>query len=692
MSLALLETLSFSNSTTCGGLLDGQYWDTTLRTSGNTTAYLIPNMVYGLQQSTNEWTMFLEQNMPDPPAWLSLGLGNYTQGLEAQLAAKVMGTNNITLARAAMKNYTNYVGGLTATGVDYLTLGSLSGLNTYITSGDPAQAIAATFPGQVYQLFVLSQDCTFSEQQRAKFLGQALAMTSIVVVTSGKDGFEPKFETLLTKLNLSDVWPKIKGHFKDIGRTSPPAAYQTMTILEELSKRFPSAFEDVGPFTMDRIDLMIQALKDKGLTPDQINEKVSELAQFAKGAGGDGDVAERADEISYEVTGTLVARVDKNLHLILYESAKTTRQIRETFLGEEVPGFIGTQDAAFKITLHRQTETAVNYYLYQGGQTFQPTLPEGHANPGDIVPVSIDLVPLDAFVKELPSFQLTNPAYLSWIADKVIAEDFSLTGNTLTIHFHQDHPFSNVNDFTLTGVVQKYPGSSTNYGGVYLEFTMSDYAGRLQTLRLRHNAFDQPQFQLLANGLPYSVSEISSDGPRLSIVYSKDNKVATVYLAPPSKALYKLGDTRQYVGAYLKDVKGRYTHALIIDKVETVRGEESAMLWHGDDYVAGRLGAEIAYVVATDKLGLKNVILEEPSVGGRDLYTKDNTVAIQARLIRHPVGGDLQTAIQTELADLVDKLGKDYGYQPSMTDGYAILSYIDNDGSLKTLVVEVPRP
>ena len=80
-------------------------------------------------------------------------------------------------------------------------------------------------------------------------------------------------------------------------------------------------------------------------------------------------------------------------------------------------------------------------------------------------------------------------------------------------------------------------------------------------------------------------------------------------------------------------------------------------------------------------------------MGGRDLYTEDNTVAIQARLIRHTDPKmDLQTTIQTQLADLVGQLGRDYGYQPNMTDGYAILSYIDNDGSLKSLVVEVPRP
>ena len=82
MSLTLLGMLSFDNSTNCGGLLDGQYWNTVLKTSGNTTVHIIPGTIYGLQQSASEWTRFFEQNMSNPPAWLSLGLGNYTQGLE----------------------------------------------------------------------------------------------------------------------------------------------------------------------------------------------------------------------------------------------------------------------------------------------------------------------------------------------------------------------------------------------------------------------------------------------------------------------------------------------------------------------------------------------------------------------------------------------------------------------------------
>jgi hypothetical protein len=284
----------------------------------------------------------------------------------------------MTLAVAEEKNFTEYAGGL-----------SLTGLKTYIITGDPTQAAEATFPGQIYQLYSLSQDCSFPEQQRATFLGQALTATLLVVATSGKDGFDPQFEGLLSKLNLLDVWSQVKGYLRDIGGVSPASAYETTMVLEELGERFRATFDSVAPFTTDRIDLMIQALKDKGLTTDEINEKLSELAQFAKGAVGDGDVAERADEISYEETGTIMASVDSNLHLTLYGGAATARYIQETFLQKEIPGFVASTNMAFKITVHNEGDIAVSYYVYQGGQTFSPTLPEGQANPGDVVPISM---------------------------------------------------------------------------------------------------------------------------------------------------------------------------------------------------------------------------------------------------------------------------------------------------------------
>jgi hypothetical protein len=138
-------------------------------------------------------------------------------------------------------------------------------------------------------------------------------------------------------------------------------------------------------------------------------------------------------------------------------------------------------------------------------------------------------------------------------------------------------------------------------------------------------------------------------------------------------------------------VQGKYANAWQISDVTVLRDLEKGMLARGGTYDLGRLGAEIAYVFADKILGLKNIVLEEPSKGGRDLYTQDNTVAIQARLLRDLTQDNRQKLIAQALYDLSDKLQEDYRNQPQMRDGYAILSYLDADGTLKTIVLEVPK-
>jgi hypothetical protein len=146
-----------------------------------------------------------------------------------------------------------------------------------------------------------------------------------------------------------------------------------------------------------------------------------------------------------------------------------------------------------------------------------------------------------------------------------------------------------------------------------------------------------------------------------------------------------------YSGSYLDLVQGKYTNAYQIDSVVMVRDLEKAMLEKGGTYDLGRLGAEIAYAAGDKELGLSNLVIEEPAKGGRDLYTQDNTVAIQARLLTDFTGSTRETLVQHALFDLADKLQEDYQNQSQMRDGYAILSYLGADGTLKTIILEVPR-
>ncbi len=693
MSLAQLETLSFDNATKCDGLLDKQSWDIAMTTSGNATKDFVRKTVYGFMGSTNEWRTFFRNNMSDPPAWLSLGLSNYTDTLVARLAARVMGTNNITLAKEVMRNYTSSVGGLTFAGLDFVSWGGLSGERVQLTTHNSTQAVAATFPGQIYQLYLLSQDCSYTKQQRAQFLGYALAMTSLVIVTSGKDGFGPKFEGLLTKLHLHDAWPKIKGYLMDIGGASPGAAYETTVVLATLAKKFPSTFNDVAPFTSDRIDLMIQALKDKGLSPDAIKAKVGELVQAANRAKGDGDVAEVADEIDYGTTGTIPVRIGTDYRAYLYSDASMSEHMRNTFLEKEVQGFKTGDVSALKITIHKGGQLLPSYHVYQGGEEFRPTMPGEQVKPGDIVSISIEMLPIDSFVNGLTSFEMTNTAFTKWVADDVIVRGFSLNHGIFEMKVMQDSPFVGVTEFTVDGTPVKYPGLSQANDAVYMEFTVPDFMGNTQSMRIRHDGFSAPELALGFDGHFITASLMSYDGFRLSIVYSGHYSVSTIYLHPPSELIYKLGDVHPYSGSYLDSVSGKYSNVFQLDSVNIVRDLEKNILKQGSRYDAGRLGAEIAYVIADKNLGLKNIILEEPAKGGRDLYTSDGKVAIQARLLTEKMTpNQLEGAIQDALSQLVDKLKEDYDNQPRMNNGYAILSYVDTDGVVKSIILQVPKP
>ena len=116
------------------------------------------------------------------------------------------------------------------------------------------------------------------------------------------------------------------------------------------------------------------------------------------------------------------------------------------------------------------------------------------------------------------------------------------------------------------------------------------------------------------------------------------------------------------------------------------------ILINGSSYDKGRLGAEIAYVVAEEKLDLTGIIIEEISQGGKNLYTTDGKVVIQARLLTDP--NDLSPAnigntLTAQLTDLVNKVHQDFNNISAQT-GYAILSYLDpTTRTIKTTALEV---
>lgn len=337
------------------------------------------------------------------------------------------------------------------------------------------------------------------------------------------------------------------------------------------------------------------------------------------------------------------------------------------------------------------TESFSSYHVFDGGPEFWPVLPRARAIPGSMVKIALEELPIEHFVSEIPSFELTNRDLTKWVSDSALIELLKLNGRTLEIVVSQRDSLTRPKRFQLTTTVNQYPGRCNQNGGVYLQCNLTDYIGRNLAMRVYHNGVDRPQLQIDRGAGFEAVTMLSHDGSRVSFRYGVHGTTSTFYPDGPPSSAYALEPPETYSGAHLNLVRGMYTKAMV-SRIRILGRIERAMLQDGSSYDRGRIGSEIAHVFAIRFLGLKELVIEEPSKGGRDLYTLDQRVAIQARMIRSIPHPDLQEAIQIEFLSLARKLGRDYRYNPGMRTGYAILSFSDTRDQITTIAVQIAHP
>jgi len=345
---------------------------------------------------------------------------------------------------------------------------------------------------------------------------------------------------------------------------------------------------------------------------------------------------------------------------------------------------------AVRITGETPAGEISSYHVYQGGMEFRPVLPKQRFSPGDSVRISIEILPIESFIGGLQHIEFANIQLSKWVSNQTLVKSVKLTGRKLQILFAQNHPLVDLRLFELGAKLERYPGISNQRGGVYLDCSFSDYVGRVFKLRIRHDGFSQPEFQVDRGAGFEKVTMISFDGIRLIFRYGK-RALSTVYLKAPSRNQYVIGSPREYNGNYLNSVRDMFDQASILDSVKLSRRLEQVMLLNGSSYDQGRIGAEIAYMCGVSFLHLRNLVIEEPSKGGKDLYTSDRTVSIQARMLRETPGRRSRNFISAELLNLVRKLGQDFRHNPAMRFGYAILSLVNLKNEIKTLFLRVPN-
>ena len=368
------------------------------------------------------------------------------------------------------------------------------------------------------------------------------------------------------------------------------------------------------------------------------------------------------------------------------DSMSNSRIVRETSTSSN------HDQIAVKIEVHDSGGSFFSYHTYKGGNEFRPVLPRDQSAPGEDVIISLEQLSRESFVSGIPSFELENRRNVRWAADRVVLESFAIADDKIRIEVVQDHPLANLSYFTMTGIIDAYPGVSNQHGGVYLQFKLADYIGRVWKMRIRHDGLNPPQIQINRGAGCESVSLLSFDGFRLRVHYGRQSAVSTCYAKPPSEELYGLVQPRSYSGRHLNLVQGKCSYAMIVDSVILHRELEGTMLREGSVYDQGRIGSEIAYLCGAKYLGLRKLVIEEPSRGGKDLYSTDAQVAIQTRMISTRRRRDFGLCIQEELLKLTRKLRQDFKYNPWMARGYAILSFVDYDEVIRTLLLEVPRP
>ena len=692
LDLSQLNSISIgSNSSVASDLLDPSFWGEVNAATKQTFLQLAPQTVIGFLNSSQDWRDWLENNSANPPSWLHDGFIDQVNSGAFQLSSAALGSKNTEQAASTIQSFAQAASSYTLATVDYLSLNGLTSLRTYTDTGSISEATCVSFPAQLAQLYNDSVDSSIPSELRAKYLGQAIAITELTVLVSGSDGLTAKFSDALNKVGLAASWDTIKPFLSEIGtRVSTRAGFLAFSLAAKLAQRFPQNAVWVTGLTADRVEWMVEGLKQEGFTNDAVEQKISGLIQAAGDATNPDDVAIDADVIRYQAGAGLSVKIGSQDRIYEYTDGQTMEVIQASFLKKVVPGFQIGQDTVLAVDYVEKAVTV--YHEYTGGNNWSPTARSDVAQEGDIVTLKMQVLTSDSFVANLPKVSLVNYVGKNWVSERTDIGSFALNENDLGMTLTQDPPLDDVPEFTLHGIVDEK--LSFIRGDVVLQFAVQDIFGNMREMRIYHDGYSQPSFGIQAGSPFLPVALLSYDGTRFRVVYEAGDRlgfnVATIYESNPLP-LYSFGSV-DYTDLLVTTAGA--SNAFQISQVTFTRPLEKAMFDSGAPYDLARLGVEIAYKVGTENLGLKDLVINEPSQIGPDLITKDDSVVMQARFLKITslyTQQQLQDALQQNLQDMNGALKKDFKANPAHT-GVIVLSYTDSSDIIKAIVLEIQRP
>ncbi|MDA4119380.1 MAG: hypothetical protein OK436_02225 [Thaumarchaeota archaeon] len=310
--------------------------------------------------------------------------------------------------------------------------------------------------------------------------------------------------------------------------------------------------------------------------------------------------------------------------------------------------------------------------------------------PGDLIEISAGVPNPRDFVGGLTGFSFPN-SKIGFSRAHTEARRFELREGSLQITFSQTPPVEGIDSFVLRGIV--FSDLKCVHSIASLAFIIEDFFGFTKTLALYHDGHDPPTLGILAGGQFYKVSSLAFDGVKLAIGFRyriANPNTVTLYEATPLW-LYRFRDAIPFDFSLTSRLPSK---CLLVPDISAVREAECLLIEHGRKYQLGRIGAEIAYAIANRILHLNEVVLNEPSRGGKDLFTRDGLVVIQSRLLTRTLvtgKGEPLLTIRRELSRLIGKLSQDFEYTPEAEKGYAILTYLTKSLGVRAIVVELLR-
>jgi hypothetical protein len=225
---------------------------------------------------------------------------------------------------------------------------------------------------------------------------------------------------------------------------------------------------------------------------------------------------------------------------------------------------------------------------------------------------------------------LDNVLLKRWFPEQTRVSGYDLDGRKLTMNLIQTPEIEGVRSFEIQSELVR-PLSFLD-GDVFLEIAMHDYFGFGRRLRVYHDGHSGAWLGLQHSARFDKVHSIASDGVRERFLYRSNRsgmQTATIYVRNPAN-LFSIVKTSDDTQTRLVVRMSRPDYAI---GVSPLRNLEWMMLNYGSTYDHARIGAEVAYSIASKVLDINRLAISEPALGGADLVSRDGRFAVEARML-----------------------------------------------------------